>query len=69
MYLELSDTLLCRRDISTFEKTLENGKPPSLAKAQANRDTDARLLKFPTMVTIKIMEINVFVALTDFVAE
>ena len=48
---------------------MENGKPLSRAKAQVNRETEAKVLKIDTKPIRKIKLMNVFVAATEFVAK
>jgi hypothetical protein len=52
----------------TWAKKSENGSPRSLAKAQVKRDTDAKMLKLPTQLTMMTNDMRAFVAATDLVA-
>jgi len=53
----------------TLAKTVENGRPWSRAKAQVNRDTEAKVLKRETDIIKRIATINIFVAATDLTAK
>ena len=50
-------------------KIFENGKPLSRAKAQVNRETEAKELKSEMKVTKKTPMMRMFVAATEFVAK
>ena len=53
----------------TLAKVFENGKPLSRAKAQVNRETEAKELKSETKVTKKTPMMRTFDAATEFVAK
>lgn len=53
----------------TLAKAFENGRPWSRAKAQVNREAEAKALKSPTKIIKKMATMKIFVAATEFVAK
>jgi len=53
----------------TLAKVFENGRPWSRAKAQVNREAEAKALKSPTKIIKKMATMKIFVAATEFVAK
>jgi hypothetical protein len=52
----------------TYAKYSEKGRPRSRANAHVKRETDAKILKSPTMLTKMMKTIRTFVAATELVA-